>query len=132
MRKKKGAALPTAIALCSILLIVTLGVTTAIFESVSAVRTNEYNISNHLYFEDNAQRFINNEDLDESRYDWVIKVKEDDNSIKALIAYTKGTDEIVFYCIYDFDDHKYLAYQDHDIYIKDNKLGGIIDLEVGE
>lgn len=129
MRKKKGAALPTAIALCSILLIVTLGVTTAIFEAVSAARTNEYNISNHLYFENNAQRFINNkEDFDESRYDWVIKVKDDNNNIKALIAYTKGTDEIVFYCIYDFEHYEYLAYQDHDIYIKDNKLGGIIDL----
>ena len=126
MRKKKGAALPTAIALCSILLIVTLGVTTAILEMVSASRINEYNISNHLYFENNTQRFIKGETLDESKYDWV--VKDGENNVKALIAYTKGTSDIVFYCIYDFGTNEYLAYQDSNIYIKDNKLGGIIDL----
>lgn len=136
MRKKKGAALPMAVALCSILLIVSMAVGTFLIESFTLNRSNDVNYNNRLYYETYAERFINGDDVSlfpNDRVNWKEYIGET-SDIKALVAYRKSDNKMVFYTIYSFagENPSCLAYQTDSFYIVEkedgNYIGGIVKL----
>lgn len=138
MRKKKGIALPSAIVLCSLLLIVSLGITGVVIEVAVINRVNNYHVSNNLYYEEYAERFAkgeNPETFPADKVNWRSVASEENTNIKALIAERNNRDgDLVFYTIYDFENNKYLAFQTSDFYFTYNDgyiyLGGIIKYKV--
>lgn len=143
MRKKKGAALLSAIALSSILLLVAISISSVVITTVTWNRYNNKVIDDSVHFASNHALFVKNNgdisSLDKSLYDWAV-YEGDPTSIKGLVAYIKNTDTIKFYSIYDFTEFKVLAYQERDFYITTEVieeveyfyLGGIIELPRGE
>ena len=128
MRQKKGAALITAIALCTILLIISMAVGTFVIELSTVNKINDIKSTNRIYYDTYANRFVSGDDaasFPTDKVNWEVKTN---GNIKGLIARSKTEDKIVFYTIYDFTKHEYLAYQYDEVYIKDNKLGGILPL----
>lgn len=134
MKKRKGAALPTAVALCTFLLIITFVVTSLIVElsmlnRMTVKENNLETLTNKAF-----NTFVaNNGDIssfDDTTYTW--KTYNGENDIKALVAYKNNSDSIVYYSIYDFTNSKVLAYQTSVIYIKEvdgvRLLAGIVPI----
>ena len=133
MRKRKGAALPLAVILCSLLLIVCFMISAFVldassYNTVSSVRDNRLFIFNEANL-----RFIAGEEITDTLYSWEIDDGED--NIKALAAYSNN-DTLAFASIYDFDHNKQLLYQTSNFYIttvgEDQYLGGIVKIVRGE
>lgn len=129
MRKKKGVALPTAIALSVFMLLVSISVTTIV-----VVNNNENRIANirsnyQLIFSKSFEEFIAQEDISDETFTWKQYVKEDNEYIVALAAYSKK-DALMFYGIYDFENNETLAYQLGSFYITHvggyDYLGGLV------
>ena len=134
MIKRKGYALPTAILLCTFLLLVSISVGTILFVNTSNNKITNIKATYDLIYLKTHNEFIANESIDEEdftnkTFKWEIYEKEDNNRIKALAAYSKA-DELMFYSIYDFEHGDVLAYQTKSFYITtfgENKyLGGIV------
>ena len=133
--KRKGAALPTAVALCTFLLIITFTVTTLILE-ISTINTiNNMETKRNILFSESHNTFVSNNgdisSITDETYTWATYNGE--NNIKALVAYMKNGNTIKFYSIYDFDNSKTLAYQTSVIYTTTNSegvtmLGGIVPI----
>lgn len=133
MRKRKGAALPLAVILCSFLLIVCFMISAFVldassYNTISSVRDN------HLFIFNEANlRFIAGEEITDTLYSWEIYDGED--NIKALAAYSNN-DTLAFASIYDFNHDKQLLYQTSNFYIttvgEDQYLGGIVKIVRGE
>lgn len=134
MKKRKGAALPTAVALCTFLLIITFVVTSLIVElsmlnRVTLKENNLETLSNKAF-----NTFVTNNgdisSLDDTTYTW--KTYNGENDIKALVAYKNNSDSIVYYSVYDFTNRKVLAYQTSVTYIKEvdgvKLLAGIVPI----
>lgn len=125
MKLKRGAALPGAIILCTLMILVSLALST-IFLDMSA--------TNYLHRNDDEKSLIYAESFNKfkldgsvpsntSRFTW--KSYADEN-VKALVAYEGST--VAFYAII-YRDTKVLAYQESNIYIDaENKLGGIVPI----
>ena len=133
MRKRKGAALPLAVILCSFLLIVSFMISAFVldassYNTVSSVRDNRLFIFNEANL-----RFIAGEEITDTLYSWEIYDGED--NIKALAAYS-NSDSLAFASIYDFNHGKQLLYQTSNFYIttvgEDQYLGGIVKIVRGE
>lgn len=141
MRKKKGVALPTAIALCSVLLIVSFAVTGAILGMVSLNKVERILVDNDLEFLKAHQKFVANngpsdKDIAELLGDvnFIPHVYED-GGVKSLVAWNKSESEIKYYSIVDFsnlDNVKILAYQTDHLYITEDEsnwyVGGLIKI----
>lgn len=141
MRKKKGEALPTAIALCSVLLIVSFAVTGAILGMVSLNKVERILVDNDLEFLKAHQKFVANngpsdKDIAELLGDvnFIPHVYED-GGVKSLVAWNKSESEIKYYSIVDFsnlDNVKILAYQTDHLYITEDEsnwyVGGLIKI----
>ena len=131
MRKKKGAALPTAVILCMFMLVVTFGVTYLVIENFTVNRISEYENTAELIFLTSHNQYVkNNGDktkITDTTYDYEDYQKEG-TDIKALVAYSKNGD-MEFYSIYDFNENKLLAYQTSNFYITESGLGGIVPIE---
>ena len=141
MRKKKGVALPTAIALCSVLLIVSFAVTGAILGMVSLNKVERILVDNDLEFLKAHQKFVANNgpsDLEIAELlgdvNFIPHVYED-GDVKSLVAWNKSESEIKYYSIVDFsdlDNIKILAYQTDHLYVTEDEsnwyVGGLIQI----
>lgn len=129
MRKRKGVALPTAIFLCSFMLLVTISIGTILLMASISNKIINNKANYDIVFARANNQFINERPIDDETFKWEIYEKEDDYSIKALAAYNKA-DQLRFYSIYDFTIGKTLAYQTSNFYItyvdEDMYLGGIV------
>ena len=139
MKVKKGAALPGAVALCSILLIVSVAVAGTVVSIVGTNIARRNKNSNDLEFLNSHEQFVRSNG-DQSAitgtkytyrvYDYDEVVGKD---IKALVAYVKGTDTIKYYSIYDFTHGETLAYQTNNLYIYNDEnyiyLGGLVKID---
>lgn len=131
MTKRKGAGLPEAVMICSLLLIISLMVSSFIISVYTLNNASNISNNNRLLFQEYTTKFINGENVESfpnTKVNWETKEKGDNPSVKALIAHDKNNNSIVFYTIYDFANSSYLAYQTSNIYIENNYLGGIIYL----
>lgn len=141
MRKKKGVALPTAIALCSVLLIVSFAVTGAILGIVSLNKVERILVDNDLEFLKAHQKFVANNGASDAEIaellgdvNFIPHVYKD-GSVKSLVAWNKSESEIKYYSIVDFsdlDNIKILAYQTDHLYVTEDEsnwyVGGLIQI----
>lgn len=113
---RKGAALPGAIILCTLIIIVSLGLASVLL-NISAsniVHKNETMLS--LKYQEafnNFKKDASDKPLDTSSISW--KIYEKDTNIHALCAY-QGED-LVFCGIYDHTEEEVLTYQESNFYI---------------
>ena len=133
MRKKKGAALPTAIILCMFMLIVSFAVAYLVVDNFTINRISEFDANSELIFLTSHNEYIKNHDLSDitdTTYEYRNYEKQDNTNIKALVAYQKGNNEMKFYSIYDFehDEVEVLAYQTSNFYITND---GVYDYLAG-
>lgn len=142
--RKKGAALPGAIALCSILLIVSITVSGTIVGLVSNNKINRMKADNEFEFLIAHEKFVNNggsSDKDitsligDVNFRPHVYEKDDNSNIKSLVAWKKNVDEIKYYSIVDFTnlgDIKVLAYQTDKLYVYEDAdywyLGGLVKI----
>lgn len=138
MRKQKGFAIPTALALSSVLLVVSVAVTSIILETSIFNRSVTLDYNHLLEFASAHEVFVREESIEHiesTRYRYKMFDLEGTH-ISALVALKKSVDEIVFYSIYDFQTGKTLAYQTDSFYMPihgDEEeaayyLGGIVPL----
>lgn len=129
MKKHKGVALPTAIALCSFLLLVSISLGTILLMNSANNRVSRVKSNHEIIYLQSYNQFINEEEITDKTFNWETYIKEDNVYIKALAAYTKS-DNLSFYSIYDFENNELLAYQTSSFYIKtvgeDIYLGGLV------
>ena len=128
MRKRRGAALPGAIALVTMLLIVSITVTATIV-TISTLNTiNRLEANNEMEFLNMHERFVNGDGAlpepisDTYRYQVYSDESDRVNNeyVKALVAWKKNVDEVKYYSIVDFsdvDNPVVLAYQTNYLYI---------------
>ncbi len=143
MRKRKGVALPTAIALCSVLLIVSFAVTGAILGMVSLNKVERILVDNDLEFLKAHQKFVANNGSSDDEIaellgdvNFIPHVYEyGDGNVKSLVAWNKSKSEIKYYSIVDFsdlDNIKILAYQTDHLYVTEDEsywyVGGLIQI----
>ena len=139
MKMRKGAALPGAVALCSILLIVSVAVAGTVVSIVSTNLARRTKSANELEFLNSHEQFVNN-DGDPSAITgtkYTYRVYDFDEipgkEIKALVAYVKDTETIKYYSIYDFTNYETLAYQTNNLYIYNDEnyiyLGGLVKID---
>lgn len=131
LRKKKGVALPGAIALASFLLIVSLAVSSIIIELITLNQIKTIVNENNMHFSEIYSEFrskdsgedritkINNyvyslNHMDDAKYRYFTFVDNpDDEHYRSLVVYKLREDTILYYAIYDVKDenHKTIAYQ---------------------
>ena len=130
MRKRKGAALPTAIIMCVFLLIISFSVSAFVVQAVSLNNVYRIKSNRNLIYLKSNQEFISGNPVSDTTLKW--EIYDGENNIKALAAYGRATDQMVFYSIYDFDNNEQLAYQTSNFYITTvgdvNYLGGIVPI----
>ena len=127
MKLKRGAALPGAIILCLMMVLVSLAISTLFLNMTATNVLNRTNDEKSLKYVESFNQFKQDWSKPEDSGNVTWKVLEKDANVKALVAYEGSS--IAFYAIYDNNEHKVLAYQASNIYIVDNKLGGIVPLE---
>ena len=130
MRLKKAAALPGAIIICTILLIMSVTVSSLVIQSNTNTIVSNANEEKYSVFADFFNKFTQTGDtslIESDRY--TCKVYDGENNIKALVA-RDAVETLVFYGIYDFDNDDILAYQTSDFYITEvagvSYLAGIV------
>ena len=124
MRRRRGAALPAAVMLCSFLLIISFGVASLVITSVSINKVSSVQRAQRIAFLQSHEQYYEYMDIEyitDKSLVYKVYEKEDDADIKALVAYvTQDSTDPRFYAIYDFNDvndKKVLAYQTSDLYI---------------
>ena len=133
MKKHQAFGVPTAIALCSLLLIVSLGVGTTVLSISAMSRVRTYQSSFEIIYRASTNEFIGGgeagtvDNISDNTFNWAIY--EGDNHIRALVAESAQT--VRFYAIYDFANLDLLAYQSSKLYITEDSsghklLGGLV------
>ena len=135
MKKRRGVALPTAIALCSMMLIVSITVG-GILVAINATNIANSKIeANELEFLKSHEEFVNSSGdvtaVTSTKYDYrSFEATIEGNDLKALVAYNKNSDTMRYYSIYDFTHDKVIAYQTSHLYVPMDVnfyyIGGII------
>ena len=140
MRKNKGAALPGAVALCSIMLILSVTVAGTVVSVITTNKARRLNTENELDFLISHEQFIANgaatnetEYITSSKYDYMVYANIiEDHNVKALVAFIKNTETPKYYSVYDFTSSKVLAYQTSNLYIYEDEdyiyYGGIVQV----
>lgn len=125
MRKRKGAALPGAVILCTFLLIVSFTVSYIVIETISLSQYQKIVQSHNLIYQTAHNEFVKNNGAlpTDTTFNWEVYEKEEDTNVKALAAYHKASDELEFYSIYDFEHDELLAYQTSSFYITTTTVG---------
>jgi len=131
---RRGAALPGAIILCSLIVVVSIGLSTVFISLTASNFVSKTKNANSLSF---AQAFNNFKDNDgavpeSSRYTWkVYETTKDGDTYKALCA-KDSNNNLIFYGIYNFTDHETIAYQESNFYITNeggtDYLAGIVPM----
>ena len=133
MKKHKAFGIPTAIALCTMLLIVSIAVGSMIVVASSLNKVANVQSYFELIYRSSTHEFIKAgtavtvDKISDTTFDWAIYAGE--GEIKALVA--ERGNAIRFYAIYDFEHDDLLAYQSSNFYIstdgEGNKLlGGLV------
>lgn len=132
MRKRKGAALPGAVMLGSLLLVVSFSVAYLVVYHSTVGMVASLKSSLRVEFLSNFEKFKEGTAVGDLSGDKLVYTSLADGEVKALIGRNKGG-LMQAYGIYDFDTNKVLAYQDSDFYIAvidgHSYLGGILDME---
>ena len=132
MRKRKGAALPGAVMLGSLLLVVSFSVAYLVVYHSTVGRVESLKSSLRVEFLSNFEKFKKRTEVGDLSGDKLVYTSLAEGEVKALIGRNKGG-VMQAYGIYDFDTNKVLAYQDSDFYIAvidgHSYLGGILDME---
>lgn len=141
MKKKKAMALPGAIFLCTMLLIVSVTVAATIMAISTLNIINRTESENELDFLSMHEKFVNgggvlpdpgSEKYRYRAYNYEYESVENED-IKALVAWKLNDDVVKYYSIVDFSDAeniKVLAYQTSYLYITEDEnyqyLGGYL------
>ncbi len=132
MKKRKGAALPGAIMLCSLLLVVSFSVAYIVVYHATIGRVDSLKSSFHLEFHESFEKFKAGVAVGEITSENLVYTTVSDGDVKGLIGRNKGG-IMQAYGIYDFAYDQVLAYQESDFYITvvdgHSYLGGILDME---
>ena len=132
MKIRKGAALPGAIMLCSLLLVVSFSVAYLVVYNATIGRVDSVKSSFRLEFHEAFEKYKAGTAVGDLHSDNLVYSTIVDADVKALIGRNKGG-AMQAYGIYDFAHDKVLAYQDADFYISvvdgHSYLGGILDME---
>ncbi len=114
MRTKKGAVLPGAVMLCSLMLIVSVSVGFFVVQNALLNKTANVISNVELKLAKAHEQFVESDgDLSAitiTNYTWEKYEKEGDTSVKALIGLTANS-SIRFFSVYDFTNGEVLAYQ---------------------
>ncbi len=131
MKRHDGFALPTAVALCSVLLIVSIGVSSVLVVSSSLSRVRTVQSDNEIIFRKSTNTWISasgdHTSIIDDNFTW--NTYDGESGLKALVAESANT--IRFYAVYDFTNSDLLAYQSSNFYITTNGsgqhlLGGLV------
>ena len=129
MRMKKGAALPGAIMLCFMLIIVSYAVGASILQMVANNKVQQFHTEQKEIFDQSYKEFLLNfdkSDITDEVYTWKSK-EETIEAIDYVALAAYRSDDVVFYAIYDKTNEKTVAYQTSNPYIDSNgKLAGLI------
>lgn len=129
MRKKKGAALPGAIMLCTLLMAVTFGVAFLVVNAATTSRVESIESAYRLEFESAYHYFLEHKNIAGFESQTFVYSTLESGNTKSVLAKNKAG-SLCFYAIVDFDSGATLAYQTSDFYIsvKDGKsyLGGLL------
>ena len=136
MKKKKGAALPTAIILCMFMLVVSFAVSYLVVDNFTINLITQFDNNAELTFISSHNQYVKSHGditaITDETYSYKDYEKTNNNNIKALVAYHKVDNSIQFYSIYDFEHDKVLAYQTSDFYITNDGVydyvGGLVAL----
>lgn len=132
MRKLKGAALPSAIMLCTFLLIVSFGVSSLIIQTSNLNKANDIIKNQRVVFLESCTQYVSTDPRSVSN----IKDKTvlsyrvyTEGNYKALCGYVGG-DQLRYYAIFDTtQNYKIVAYQTSNLYIDgSNRVGGLVTL----
>lgn len=128
MKLRKGAALPGAIMLCFMLLIISYAVGASILQMVANNKLEAFKTEQKEVFASSYKQFLasfNTENITDTKYQWESELTE---NYAGLAAYSKNSDDLYFYAIYDITNEKTIAYQTSNFYKVDGKLGGILSI----
>jgi|GEM_PF-3451094 len=132
MRKAKGAALPGAVLLGSLLLIVTFSVSYLVVYHATIGRIGSLKSTQRVEFAEAFEKYKARTSVGEIISENLVYTSLSDGDIGALIGRNKGG-FMQAYAIYDFSLDALLAYQESDFYIEvrdgHSYLGGILDME---
>ena len=140
MRKQKGIALPGAIALSSIMLIVSVTVAAVVIAVIGVANARTKTLENDLDFLTAHELFVKGtfdpETYNDGKYKYeVYPYTKGGTEYKALVAKNKVSGEIRYYSVYDFTHRKVMAYQTTNLYITEDEdnmyLGGIVPVDRG-
>ena len=133
MKLRKAAALPGAIIICMLLLVISVTVCAFVIRNATNTTINNMLDQRALDFADYFNKFKQTGDtslITQTKY--TLKVYDGENNVKALTAKEKATDSLLFYGIYDFTNEKTLAYQTSSFYIEEiagtSYLAGIVPM----
>ena len=131
MMKRKGAALATAIMLCTFLLLITFGVTSLVIQTVNLNRASEISRDQKIAFIESSEKFYKADGsvTDPSIYNTAQLTyrRFDEGDYTALCAYVGG-DSLKFYAVYNFSTNEILAFQTSNLYVVDGKVGGLVTI----
>ena len=133
MKKHQAFGVPTAIALCSLLLIVSMGVGATVVSISAMTKVRRVQSNYEIIYRASTNQFISVgegctvDDISDTTFEWAIY--DGENHIRALVAESAST--VRFYAIYDFEHNDLLAYQSSKLFISEdgsgNKLlGGLV------
>ena len=129
--KHKGAALATAIMLCTFLLLITFGVTSLVIQTANLNRASEITRDQKIAFLEASEKFREADGavLDPSIYDGnnLTYKRFDEGYYTALCAYVGG-DSLKFYAVYNFSTDEVLAFQTANLYVVDGKVAGLVNI----
>ena len=132
MRKQKGAALPGAVMLCVLLLVVSFSVAYLVVYNATIGKVDSVKSSYRIEFAEAFEKYKVGTAVGDIHSDNLVYSTISDGDTKALIGRNKGG-IMQAYGIYDFAHDKLLAYQDADFYITvrdgHSYLGGVLDME---
>ncbi len=134
MKKHRGIGVPTAIALCTILLIISLGVGSSIVMGAAMNRVANVRADNQVVFRSSTNEFIEAgfgvtvDEISDTTFTW--EIYPGTGSQKALVAVSAS--KIRFYAVYDYAASDLLAYQSSNLYYTVNAeshyvLGGLVE-----
>lgn len=128
MKLRKGAALPGAIMLCFMLLIISYAVGASILQMVANSKIEAFKTEQKEVFATSYKEFLvsfNTENITDTKYQWESNLTA---NYAGVAAYSKNSDELYFYAIYDKTNSKTIAYQTSNFYIDDGLLGGLLSI----
>ena len=127
MRKLKGAALPSAIMLCTFLLIVSFGVSSLIIQTSNLNKANDIIKNQRVVFLESCTQYKSTKNIkDETVLTYRVFTE---GHYEALCGYVGG-DQLRYYAIFDKNqNYKIVAYQTSNLYIDgSNRVGGLVTI----